>query len=134
MNEKIVRILLFDGVCNLCNGSVHFILKRDKQEKFKFAALQSESGQILLKKYNLSNIQFDSLVYILDENYYLKSDAVLRIFRTLGGFWKLMWIFHYLPRCFRDFIYDLIAKSRYRVFGKREECMIPTPSLKKRFL
>ncbi len=134
MNEKIVRVLLFDGVCNLCNGTVQFILKRDKKEKFKFATLQSKSGQILLNKYKLPLYPFDTFVYIVDESYFIKSEAALLVIKELGGIWKILSILRYIPRPIRDFIYDVIAKSRYRIFGKKDECMLPSPSLKKRFL
>ncbi len=134
MNEKIVRVLLFDGVCNLCNGTVQFILKRDKKEKFKFATLQSKSGQILLNKYKLPLYPFDTFVYIVDESYFIKSEAALLVIKELGGIWKILSILRYIPRPIRDFIYDVIAKSRYRIFGKKDECILPSPSLKKRFL
>jgi predicted DCC family thiol-disulfide oxidoreductase YuxK len=127
-------IILFDGVCNLCNGIVQFIIKRDPNGKFRFASLQSESGQKLLGKFGLPSDEFDSIVLIQGEQYFLKSTAGLRIIKELGGLWKLLFVFIYLPASFRDFIYDQIAGSRYRIFGKRESCMIPTPELKARFL
>jgi predicted DCC family thiol-disulfide oxidoreductase YuxK len=127
-------VILFDGVCNLCNGIVQFIIKRDPKGKFRFASLQSECGQKLLGKFGLPSDEFDSIVLIKGEQYFLKSTAGLRILKELGGLWKLLLVFTYLPAPFRDFIYDQIARSRYRIFGKRESCMIPTPELKARFL
>jgi len=127
-------VILFDGICNLCNGIVQFIIKRDPKGKFRFASLQSESGQKLLGKFGLPSDEFDSIVLIEGEQYFLKSTAGLRIIKELGGHWKLLFVFIYLPASFRDFIYDQIASSRYRIFGKRESCMIPTPELKARFL
>ena len=108
-------IVLFDGVCNLCNGFVQFIIKRDPNAKFKFGALQSKSGQALLKKYNLPSDDLNSLVLIVDDNYFLKSSAGLRILKELGGFWKLFYILMIFPKPLRDFVYDLIAKTRYKI-------------------
>lgn len=127
-------IILFDGVCNLCNGIVQFIIKRDPKAKFRFTSLQSESGQKFLRKFGLPSDEFDSIVLIQGEQYFMKSTAGLRILKELRGIWKLFYFFRFLPLTFRDFIYDLIAGSRYRIFGKSESCMIPTPELKARFL
>jgi predicted DCC family thiol-disulfide oxidoreductase YuxK len=134
MESAMDNILLFDGVCNLCNGLIRFIIKRDKKGKFKFASLQSETGRSLLERFGLPQNEFQSLVLIQNDKYYLKSTAALRVLRELGGFWSFFYIFIWLPRFFRDFIYDIIAKSRYRIFGKRDACMIPTPELQSRFL
>ncbi len=127
-------ILLFDGVCNLCNSTVLFTLKRDSKAKFKFAALQSEPGQALLKKFNLPLDQFDSFVLITGDKYYLKSTAGLHVLKELGGVWKLFYILIIFPRPLRDFVYDIIAKWRYKIFGKRDVCMIPSPEIEQRFL
>ena len=129
-NEK---ILLFDGICNLCNNLVFFIIKRDPKSQFKFAALQSETGKLLLKKYILESNNLNTVVYIKGEKYFLKSTAILNIIKDLGGYWKLFYAFIIIPKFIRDFIYDLIAKSRYRIFGKKESCMIPSPDINKRF-
>ncbi len=128
------NIILFDGVCNLCNSSVQFVIKRDKKAKFKFASLQSESGQALLKKFNLPTNDFNSFVYIHGERCYLRSSALLRVLKELGGGWKLLYAFIIVPKFIRDFFYNIIAKSRYSLFGKQNSCMIPTPELKSRFL
>jgi len=128
------HILLFDGVCNLCNSIVQFTIKRDQEEKFKFASLQSESGQALLKKFDLPTDDFDSFVFIKGEKYFLKSSAGLQVLKELGGVWKLFYGFIILPRPLRDFVYNIIAKTRYKIFGKRDTCMIPTLGLKQRFL
>jgi predicted DCC family thiol-disulfide oxidoreductase YuxK len=127
-------ILLFDGVCNLCVSVVNFTIKRDSEEKFKFAALQSESGQALLKKYNLPTNEFGSFVFIKGENYFLKSSAALHVLKELGGVWKLFYLFMIVPGPLRDFIYNIVARTRYSLFGKRDSCMIPTPEVKRRFL
>ena len=129
-NEK---ILLFDGICNLCNNLVFFIIKRDPKSQFKFAALQSETGKLLLKKYILESNNLNTVVYIKGEKYFLKSTAILNIIKDLGGYWKLFYAFIIIPKFIRDFIYDLIAKSRYQIFGKKESCMIPSPDINKRF-
>ena len=134
MEKAEADIILFDGVCNLCNGIVQFIIKRDPKAKFRFTSLQSESGQKFLRKFGLPSDEFDSIVLIQGEQYFMKSTAGLRILKELGGIWKLFYFFRFLPLSFRDFIYDLIAGSRYRMFGKSESCMIPTPELKARFL
>lgn len=128
------NILLFDGVCNLCNGVVQFIIKRDKKAKFKFTALQSDAGQQLLKQYNLPLDDFESFVFIHKGIAYQRSGAALRVARELGGFWKLFYGFIILPKIIRDSIYNLIAGSRYKIFGRQDSCMIPTPELRSRFL
>ena len=134
MSEKIKGILLFDGVCNLCNGMVQFIIKRDTGGKFKFASLQSVAGQEILKKLGLSVDAFESFVYVKAGKYELKSNAALHVLKDLGGAWKMLYGFKIIPRPVRDFFYDLVAKSRYSIFGKRDSCMVPTSSLAERFL
>lgn len=126
-------IILFDGICNLCNSSVQFIIKREPTGYFKFASLQSEVGQRLLKQYEVSK-QIDSLIVIEKQKVYIKSSAALQISRKLNGFWRYISILRILPPLFRDFLYDLVAKNRYNWFGKRESCMLPTAEMKKRFL
>ncbi len=127
-------ILLFDGVCNLCNGTVQFLIKRDREGKFKFASLQSDVAKELLKAYGLSPDAFDSFVYLKNGRSYQRSTAALHVLKDLGGLWKLFYGFIILPAPFRDLVYNLIARNRYRVFGRRDSCMIPTPELKSRFL
>lgn len=126
------KIVLFDGVCNLCNGIVQFIIKHDKSDRFRFAALQSDIGMQYLKKYQLSGVK-DSIVLIEKERSYLKSAAALRIFRALKGY-KWMSIFMLVPAWIRDFGYDVVANNRYKWFGKRDSCMAPTAELKAKFL
>ena len=134
MSNNETQILLFDGVCNLCNGIVQFTIKRDRGEKFKFASLQSGSGQTLLKKFGLPTDDFDSFVYIKGDKYFLKSTAGLHLLKDLGVIWKLFYFFIIFPRPLRDLFYNIIARSRYRIFGKRNTCMIPTPKMNQRFL
>ena len=128
------NILLFDGICNLCNAFVKFIIKRDKKNRFKFAALQSVAGQALLKKYELQTDNYTSFVLITGNHYSLRSSAGLSVLKKLGGLWKLFYIFIFIPRPLRDFIYNIIAKTRYKIFGRRDTCMIPTSDIKQKFL
>lgn len=127
------RIILFDGICNFCNQSVQFILKRDPNGLFKFASLQGETAKLLLKKYDFNN-EINSFVLIENERIFIKSDAALRICRNLKGPWKLLSIFRIIPPFIRDFLYDVIAANRYKWFGKKESCMLPSQVWKKRFL
>lgn len=113
---------------------VRFTIRRDKKGIFKFAALQSDPGKILLDKFGLGSKDFDSFVYISGDQYFSKSTAGLKVLKELGGIWKLAYIFIYLPRPVRDIFYDMIAKTRYRIFGKRMVCMIPGTDINDRFL
>jgi predicted DCC family thiol-disulfide oxidoreductase YuxK len=134
MDKPVNNIVLFDGVCNLCNGLVRFIIKRDRTGKFKFASLQSEIGQQCLKRFGLAKNEFESFILIRGDQYYLKSAAALKMLRELSSIWKAFYVFIIIPRPVRDFLYDLVAKSRYKIFGKKDVCMVPTPELKERFL
>ncbi|MFY4775456.1 thiol-disulfide oxidoreductase DCC family protein [Metabacillus sp. RGM 3146] len=134
MKKSSKPILLFDGVCNFCDSTVQLILKYDNKEEFQFAALQSDAGQHLLKEHKLPLKNFDSLVVIEENCCYLKSSAALRIIKNLSGFWKLLYVFIIIPRPIRDFFYGIIAKNRYKWFGQKESCRIPSPEERKRFL
>jgi predicted DCC family thiol-disulfide oxidoreductase YuxK len=127
-------IILFDGVCNLCNGSVHFILKRDKAGVFRFAALQSDAGREQLQRFNLDEQSMTSIVLVEEGRHFEKSEAALRILKRLGWPFKALYALMLLPRPVRDLGYDLIARNRYRIFGKRDACMMPTPEIRARFL
>ncbi len=127
-------IILFDGVCNLCDHSVQFIIQRDHQRRFKFAALQSVAGQRLLREQGLPTEEFRSIVLLEGGKLWQKSSAALRIARRLSGLWPLLYLLILVPAPIRDFIYDCIATRRYRWFGKKETCLIPTPELRSRFL
>ncbi len=127
-------ILLFDGVCNLCNGSVQFVIRLDPKGKFRFAALQSEVGQKLLKQANMSTDELSTVVLYENGKFYTHSDVPLRVVRQFGGAWVLLYALVIVPKFVRNIIYNWIARNRYRWFGKRESCMIPTPELKSRFL
>jgi len=131
--EVIQPIIFFDGVCNLCNNAVTFIIKHDDEAHYKFASLQSDYAQKRLpKEITLSN-QMQSLVLLKDGQIYVKSTAALKIAKGLSGGWRFLALFLILPKFIRDPIYNLIAHNRYKWFGKRKECMIPTPKLKHRF-
>jgi predicted DCC family thiol-disulfide oxidoreductase YuxK len=127
-------IVLFDGVCNLCTGTVKFIVPRDPHGYFQFASLQSPVGQQLLERYHASTTALDSVALIQDGHIYFKSDAALRMARQLGGILSLAWVIHYVPRSLRDWAYDWLAAHRYQFFGKRDTCLINIPSNAERFL
>ena len=129
------KIILFDGVCNLCNGAVQFIIKRDKKDVFRYAALQSEIGEQLVTERGIDISKVDSIILIEPGRaYYTKSDAALEIAQGFGGFWKALALFTWIPKTFRDAIYDWVARNRYKWFGKKDVCMIPTPELQAKFL
>ncbi len=127
-------VVLFDGVCNLCNGAVNFIIDRDAHQQFRFASLQSEVGEELLAQYELPGAYTESLVLIENQKLYTKSTAALKIVRRLDGFWPLCYVFIILPPVFRDYLYTIVAKNRYRWFGKSEACRYPTEAERARFL
>jgi len=134
VNNKEPNIVLFDGICNLCNKTVQFIIRRDKKSKFRFASLQSEVGQQLLVQISFTFREINTLVYISENKFYSKSTAVLRIMRNLDGAWPLFYGFIIIPRFVRDRVYNFVAARRYKYFGKRESCMIPSAENKGRFL
>jgi predicted DCC family thiol-disulfide oxidoreductase YuxK len=127
-------VILFDGVCNLCNASVNWIIDRDKKNLFKFASLQSEYGQALINKMNLKSDYMDTVVLQEGEKVYLRSAAALRILKHIGGIYSLAYAFIIVPAFIRDFFYNMVAKNRYKWFGKQDACRIPTPELKAKFL
>ncbi|MCC5920834.1 MAG: thiol-disulfide oxidoreductase DCC family protein [Cyclobacteriaceae bacterium] len=127
-------ILLFDGICNLCNGAVDFIIKRDPKNHFLLASLQSRKGQALLDHFQLEKKEFSSLVLIEGEKVYLKSTAALRAAKKLNGLWPATYIFIIVPSFIRDVVYDIIARNRYHWFGKSKSCRLPTAEEKTRFL
>ncbi|HET8830166.1 MAG TPA: thiol-disulfide oxidoreductase DCC family protein [Pelobium sp.] len=126
-------IILFDGVCNLCDGFVQRIIAADQKDFFRFASLQSEEGSRLLAPYpDLKDMK--SIVYLENGKVYTKANAALKISTHLGGSWKLLKLSYIVPNFLRNGIYDLIAKNRYKWFGKKDQCMIPTEELKAKFL
>ena len=128
------KIVLFDGVCNLCNGAVKFMIRHDHDDRFRFAALQEEAGLALTKKYGIDTAKVDSIVLIDNNRTYLKSTAALHIALYLKGIWPVFHAALIVPRFIRDLVYDIIAKYRYKWFGRKESCMIPTAEIKRKFL
>jgi predicted DCC family thiol-disulfide oxidoreductase YuxK len=126
--------ILFDGVCNLCNRSVRFVLARDPAERFAFAPLQSAQGRELLTRVGLPADARASIVLVEGKRAFEKSDAVLRVLAGLSGLWPILALLRVIPRRLRDAIYDWIAANRYRWFGQRAECPVPTPEQRRRFL
>lgn len=127
------RIVLFDGVCNFCNGAVNFIIRNDPDGRFKFAPLQSEVGQRLRAKFEIGD-DVDSIILLENEDAFMHSSGALRIARGLGGIWSVGYVFIVIPAFIRDWFYKLFAKYRYKLFGKKDFCMIPTPDVRRRFL
>ena len=127
-------ILLFDGVCNLCNGSVQWVIARDPAARFRFASLQSDAGRALLAAHGLPQGDMDTVVLVDGASHFTKSDAALETMRRLGGAWRLGGLLRLVPRALRDAVYDWVARNRYARWGKRDECWIPTPELRARFL
>lgn len=129
------KVILFDGVCNLCDSSVQFIIKHDKKDIFRFTAIQSEIGQEIIKHTGINTESIDSIIlYEPGIAYYYKAEAALLIARELKGIYKLISYLNFLPKVIKNGVYDYIAKNRYKWYGKKEACMIPTPELKAKFL
>jgi len=128
------RIIIFDGVCNFCNGAVNFIIKRDPNGVFAFTPMQSDFAQSLIRKYKVKEVGMDTFILIKNDKHHVRTDAVLEITKDFRGFWFLFRVFKILPRLFRDYFYKLFARNRYRLFGKRATCMIPTPDIRSRFI
>jgi predicted DCC family thiol-disulfide oxidoreductase YuxK len=127
-------IILFDGVCNLCNASVQYVIKHDHKALFRFTALQGKTGQQLLKQYDLADNDLNSFVLILDNKAYTRSSAALNVAKYLAGPSKLLYGFIIVPPFIRNAVYNFIAKNRYRWFGKKDSCMIPTATIISRFI
>lgn len=127
-------IILFDGICNFCNAMVNFIIRHDKKNVFRFATLQSQAGKSLLSRHQIDWKANDSFVVIEKDKAYQKSNASLRLYNKLPWYWKWTQVFWIVPKFLRDGVYNIIARNRYKWFGKKEECMIPTPDIKSRFL
>jgi predicted DCC family thiol-disulfide oxidoreductase YuxK len=127
-------IVLFDGVCNLCSGVVRFLVPRDPDGVLRFASLQSPVGQALLERFDLPTEAFDSFVLVDGEDCHTKSAAALRVARRLDAPWSWLWTARVVPRPLRDAVYDLVAATRYDVFGRTDRCMVPEPGVRERFL
>lgn len=131
MQDQLQRVIFFDGVCGLCNAWVDFILKRDRAGIFSFAPLQGNYAKEMEPE---ASENLNTMIYHASGQRYYRTGAILRILRDLGGIWCLAWVFWFVPFFIRDFFYGLIARNRYRIFGKKENCRIPTPEEKVRFL
>lgn len=127
-------VILFDGVCNLCNGAVKFIIRHDKKNQFMFSSLQSNAGQRLLQQYNFPLDRLSSFILIDKGKAFTRSTGALKVAKKLNGLWPLLFGFMIFPTFIRDGIYNWVASNRYKWFGKKDVCMIPTPQLKSRFL
>jgi predicted DCC family thiol-disulfide oxidoreductase YuxK len=134
MTEIPDPIVLFDGVCNLCNRSVQYIIRRDPRGRFRFASLQSDAGRRLLEEHGLGQDAMNTVILLERGKIYSKSDAALRILRRLRGPSRFWWSARFVPRPLRDAVYDWVARNRYSWFGRRAECMVPTPDVRERFL
>lgn len=126
-------VIFFDGVCNLCNASVQFAIEHDKQDVFKFTALQGNYAKAILPKFNIDLERINSIILVENDRLYTKSSAALRIAKKLNGFWPMLYAFMIIPKFIRDWFYDIIAKNRYKWWGKQESCWVPTPELKEKF-
>ena len=128
------NVVLFDGVCNLCNALVQFVIRHDRPGKFHFAAIQSKIGGGIMERHGLDPKNPQTFVFITDGRAYVRSDAALELLSRFGAAWGLFKIFLIVPRPIRDALYSLIARNRYRWFGRKDVCMIPTPDIEERFL
>lgn len=128
------HIILFDGVCNLCNAAVQFVIKNDRKKLFKFASLQSEIGKSIVAESTINTADTDSFVLYSNGHYYTHSTAALMVLKTLGGTWKVLYAFIIVPKFLRNAIYKFVAANRYRIFGRKDECLMPTNDLQARFL
>lgn len=129
------KIILFDGVCNLCDTSVQYIIKYDKKDVFRFVSLQSELGQTILKHIGIDTTIIDSFIlFELGIAYYTKSEAAFKVINELSGIISILSIFSIFPKFFQDLGYDFIARNRYKWYGKKENCLVPTPELRSKFL
>lgn len=132
--DKNYSVVLFDGLCNLCNASINFIIKHDKKGVFKFASLQSDKGKELLEKYAKSDLQTTTIVLIENNKVYIKSTAALKIAKQLNGLYPLLYLLLIVPPFIRNGVYDFIAKRRYIWFGKQDVCMIPSGEIQSKFI
>lgn len=129
------KIILFDGVCNLCDATVQYLIKRDNKDVFRFVALQSELGKEIIDYLGVDTSKTDSIIlYEPEKAYYYKAEAAIKIASAIGGIYKLMQVFSIFPKGLNNLVYDYVAKNRYKWYGKKSECMIPTPEMKAKFL
>jgi predicted DCC family thiol-disulfide oxidoreductase YuxK len=132
LNTQDTPVILFDGLCNLCNSSVQFILKRDRKKQFRYASMQGVTGRLLLQRFNLSGNS--SFFLLKQDKIYTQSDAALKVAKELSGLWPLCYLFIVVPPFIRDSVYRFIASHRYHWFGKKEQCEVPSAAVKNYFL
>lgn len=128
------KVMLFDGVCNLCSGMVQFVIKRDPKRRFRFASLQSKFGQQKLEELGYSKEKFSSFILLDGDKVFRRSTAALKLFKELSGAWPLMYVFIVFPVSVRDWVYTLIANNRYKLFGQKNQCWMPSEDLRSRFI
>ncbi|MFH2132978.1 MAG: DCC1-like thiol-disulfide oxidoreductase family protein [bacterium] len=128
------KIVIFDGICNLCNAGVNFVIKRDPTGVFSFTPMQSDISQKLIKQYHAAAFDFDTFLLIKNGVCYERSDAIMEIMKDLTGYWSILRFFSFVPKPIRDYFYNLVARNRYQLFGKRNHCMVPTQDIRKRFI
>ena len=134
MSDIANPVILFDGICNLCSGSVQFIIKHDSKRQFRYASLQSDFGRQIMQHFGLPANELNSFILLEDEKIYTKSTGALRVAKKLNGLWPVLYAFIIVPPFVRNAVYSFIAKNRYKWFGKKEACWLPTPELKSLFL
>lgn len=127
-------LIIFDGVCNFCNGAVNFIIERDPSGKFIFTPVQSALAQEMLRSFGIASLGIDTFLLVKDGQTYVRTNAALEIARDLTGYWYLFIIFKIVPRPIRDWFYRILAQNRYRLFGKTNSCMVPAPEVRNRFV
>jgi predicted DCC family thiol-disulfide oxidoreductase YuxK len=133
--EKTDRpLIIFDGVCNLCEYSLLFIVKNDRQARFKFVSAQSERGKELQRLHGVDTLKDGTVILLKNDQVYVKSDAAVEIAKDLDGLWRLLYVFKFIPKPVRDLVYSIISKNRYRLFGQKNECMLPDKNIKDRFI
>ncbi len=128
------KIVLFDGVCNYCNDKINFIIKNDNQDVFRFVALQSETGQKIIKHLGIDSSLDSIILYEPRYAYFIKSEAVFRIIKYLSSSVRLLLVFNFVPTSIKNIFYDIIARNRYNWYGKKESCMMPTEDVKRKFI
>ena len=134
MEIKNNHIIIFDGVCNFCNGAVNFILKRDKHNRFMFTPMQSNFAKTLIEEFQKEKVDLDTIILIKNNIVFVRSEAALEIVKDLSGLWFLFGVFKIIPVFIRDYFYKAFARNRYKIFGKRETCMVPTKEFQTRFM
>lgn len=127
-------LVIFDGICNFCNGAVNFIINRDPEAKFKFSPIQSKLSQEIIKKHGVANVGIDTFLLVKNGRCYIWTDAAMEISKDLSGSWYLFNIFRVIPSSARDYLYRVFARNRYKLFGKSDNCMVPTEELRSRFV